>query len=108
MHELKWSPTEKAVARQAFDKALTQELDDVIKEAKKMVAAVEEISELWDLEGWLARRRRDLERKYDYRYSQLPRVFAILLREGRINEHDLRGLAQEKLERIRSFSRRHE
>jgi Photoprotection regulator fluorescence recovery protein len=101
MRELKWSPGEKAAARKAFDGALRRELDSAMREAKARAAKIETPSELWELEEWLTRRRLDIDRKYDYRYSVLPLVFAVLLREGRLKEDDLAGLGQNKLERIR-------
>jgi hypothetical protein len=46
-------------------------------------------------------RRRKLNDKYDYRYSQLIWVFARLIREGRIREERLAGVSEEKLSYIR-------
>ena len=104
MHELKWSHAEKTVARRAFDLALGKELEALIREAKGRSARIEEPSELWDLESWLTERRREIDRRYDYRYSILPLVFAQLLRAGRLTEDDLHGLGQEKLDLIRRAS----
>ena|ERR1700743_329563 len=104
MRELKWSHAEKAVARRAFDLALRKELAALIRDTKGHAAKIEEPSELWDLESWLAKRRREIDRRYDYRYSVLPLVFAHLLREGRLTEDDLHGLGQGKLELIRRAS----
>lgn len=105
MRELKWSPAEKVIARKAFHLALSRELDAVIREAKDRAAKLEEPSELWELESWLTQRRREIDRTYDFRYSVLPLVFAVLLRDGRIGEDDLHGLSQDKLERIRREAR---
>lgn len=102
--ELNWSPTEKALARRAFDRALEEEIQELIREAKEMAAKVEETSELWNLEHWLTQRRLDIERKYDYRYSVLPFVFATLLKQGHLSEQDLLGLGVEKLELIRGLA----
>jgi Photoprotection regulator fluorescence recovery protein len=100
MRELKWSPSEKRIARRAFDKALKMELQDIMGEAKEMAAAVHEVSQLWSSESWLTQRRVEIDRKYDYRYSVLPLVFARLVKEGRISEKDLHGLDLEKIELI--------
>ena len=104
MHELMWSHAEKAIARRAFDLALGKELEALIREAKNRAARIEEPSELWDLESWLAERRREIDRMYDYRYSILPIVFARLLRDGRLSGDDLYGLGQEKLDLIHKGS----
>jgi Photoprotection regulator fluorescence recovery protein len=104
MHELKWSHAEKIIARRAFDKALGEELEALIREAKSRAARIEEPLDLWDLENWLTERRRGINRRYDYRYSALPLVFAHLPRDGRLIENDLNGLEQEKLDLIRRAS----
>jgi hypothetical protein len=105
MRDWKWSPAEKAAARRAFDLALGRALAAVVQEAKERVAQVREASELWELEGWLSERRRGIERKFDYRYSVLPWVFAGLLADGSLVEDDLRGLAPDKIEAIRLMTR---
>lgn len=97
---LTWSREEKIIARKAFDAALRRELAGVIGTAKKMAAKVEQPSELWDLEFFLTKRRQEVDRRYDYRYSVLIFVFADLIRHGQLREEELRGLRQEKIESI--------
>src|ERR1700761_1025430 len=72
MQDLKWSATEKIIARKAFNLALEWELQAVILEAKSMAAKIQKPSSLWDLEQYLTQRRREIDRIYDYRYSVLP------------------------------------
>jgi hypothetical protein len=100
-----WSKSEKVLARTAFDAALGRELHEVIQEAKKMASQIQQSSDLWDLEHYLTQRRREIDRKYDYRYSQLTQVFGRLLHEGRLQEEELRGLREDKLKLIRSFAK---
>jgi len=97
-----WSRSEKTIARKAFDAALGRELHEVIQEAKKMASQIQHSSDLWDLEHYLTQRRKEIDSKYDYRYSQLTHVFGKLLHEGRLREEDLRGLREDKLNSIRS------
>ena len=58
-----------------------------------------------ELEHYLTERRKEINRKYDYRYSQLTHVFARLLHEGRVCEEDLSGLGDDKLKSIRSLAK---
>lgn len=104
MREWKWSPSEKAVAHRAFDLALQKELSAIVREAKERAARASQAADLWELESWLGKRRRQIDSKYDFRYSVLPLVFGGLLREGNISEEDLRGLGEEKLEAIRHIA----
>jgi Photoprotection regulator fluorescence recovery protein len=106
MRDLKWSPSERVVARRTFDQALNTELQDLVAEAKRMAGTMEDASELWELESWLTQRRLEIDRKYDYRYSVLPFVFANLLQQGRITEKDLQGLCTEKIELILGIASR--
>ena len=95
--ELRWSKAERAIARKAFDQALNQELQEVIQQAKQMAAEVKEPYELWELEQYLTQRRKEIDRKYEYRDSQLTLVFGTLLHEGRLTGEQLRGLSEDKL-----------
>lgn len=104
MFDMKWSQAEKAIARKAFELALGKEIEATIHEAKRRMALVEEPSELWELESWLTKHRLDIDRRYDYRYSKLPIVFAHLIRDEHLRIEDLDGLGIEKLELIRRGS----
>jgi hypothetical protein len=99
-----WSKSEKAIARAAFDAALKRELHEVMQEAKQLANQINEPADLWDLEHYLTERRIDINRKYDYRYSQLRQVFGRLLHENRLSEEELHGLREDKLNSIRSFA----
>jgi photoprotection regulator FRP-like protein len=100
-----WSRSEKTIARKAFDAALGRELREVIQEAKKMASQIQQPSDLWDLEHYLTERREEINRKYDYRYSQLTRVFGRLLYEKRLREDELSGLREDKLNSIHSLAK---
>ena len=100
-----WSRSEKIIARKAFDAALGRELREVIQQAKKMASQIQQSSDLWDLEHYLTQRRKEIDRKYDYRYSRLTQVFGRLLYERRLLEEELRGLREDKLKPIRSLAK---
>jgi hypothetical protein len=53
--------------------------------------------------GYLRQQRKEIDETFDYRYSQLPFVFARLIRQGHLDESLLVGLSEEKREIIRSF-----
>jgi hypothetical protein len=104
-NEPTWSRSEKTVARAAFDAALGRELHEVIQKAKQMANEIQQSSDLWELEHYLTQRRKEIDRKYDYRYSQLAHVFGRLLHEGRLKEQELHGLREDKLKSIRSIAK---
>jgi len=80
--DLKWSTAEKTIARRAFDLALTREFDAITQEAKRRAANIKERSALWELEEYLTESRKEIDRKYDYRYSVLTLVFGSLIRKA--------------------------
>ncbi len=59
---------------------------------------------MWAVEQYLSRAGRDVDAKYDYRYSVLEFLFARLLREGRIEDSELHGLSDDRVERIRRIT----
>ena len=46
-----------------------------------------------------------MDKKYDYRYSVLPSVFARLIREGWLSFEKLEGLGEDKIQEIKSWIR---
>ena len=103
-NEPTWSKSEKAIARTAFDAALKRELQDVMRKTKQMANQIKEPADVWDLEHYLTKRRKEIDRKYDFRGSRLIDVLRRLLYENRLGEEDLRGLREEKMKSIRSFA----
>jgi hypothetical protein len=51
-----------------------------------MANAIQGSADLWDLELYLTQRRKEIDFKYDYHYSQLMHVFGRLLHEKRLSE----------------------
>ena len=98
--DLNWSQSEKKIARRVYDTALENELAEIVAEFKARASAVETPGEMWELEDYLHDKRREIQEKYNYRYSHLILTFARLLREKRIREDDLVGLSEEKLSYI--------
>ena len=74
--------------------ALLQKLKDMSQKAKNP-------GDIWTIHDFLSQQRKTMDQKYDYRYSQLIFVFGRLIREKWIDENDLEGLNEEKLNAIR-------
>jgi hypothetical protein len=70
-----------------------------------MASQINQSADLWDLEQYLTQLRKEIDRKYDYRYSQLTQVLGKLLQERRLGEEELRGLREDKLKPIRSYAK---
>jgi len=104
-NEPTWSRKEKSIARAAFDGALGRELHELIQQTKQMASQISQPSDLWDLERQLTKRRKEIDRKYEYRASRLKDVLGRLLYESRITEEELRGLSEDKMESIRAFAK---
>lgn len=100
-HNLKWSASEKKVARRAYEAALERALAKIMAEFKARAAAAATPSEMWAIEDYLRLRRREIDDIFDYRYSKLPLVFARLIREGFLDEASLSDLSEEKQEIVR-------
>lgn len=96
-----WSDREKKIARRVLEAALAAELAQVMGDFKARAATASQPDDLWSIQAHLFNARREIDRKYDYRYSQLLFLFGRLAREGRIHDADLAGLSEEKLAFIR-------
>ena len=100
VYDLKWSPSEKKIARKAYELAYQREMEDVKKEVERRIANLKENQDIWALEDFLYDRRKEMAEKYDYRYSVLMIVFMRLLREGYLKEENLKGLSEDKISRL--------
>ena len=101
MYDETWSRSEKAIARRAYDDAHDRELSALAEEVRRRANRITEPRHIWALQDFLTRKRKEIDRKYDYRYSQLVFVFARLIRDGWLTEDELAGLGEDKLARIR-------
>lgn len=100
MTDCKWSKREKEIARRAFDAAHDRECRAIAAEAKKIIATITDPGGLWRIRDFITQRCEEIDRKYDYRYSVLTRVFGVLMREGWLTQVDLAGLSEEKMDQI--------
>jgi hypothetical protein len=100
MQDLKWSNGEKKAAKALFETALERELQTYIQEFKDRAAKIEVPDDLWSIAKQASKKQREIDEKYDFRYSQLIFVFANLLRSGSIQENELTALGEEKAKYI--------
>jgi hypothetical protein len=104
MDDIKWHQKEKAIARVAFDKALHNESNHIVESLKEKLNDLSDPKDVWRLEDYLSKKRKQIYQKYDFRYSILIMVLGVLVKEGWIEIKDLDGLDEEKLQKIRSIA----
>ena len=102
--DLNWLNEEKKVARKAFDNAYQREMDDIKSLLLNKVSQIKTNADIWAIEDFLSEKRKIVDSKYDYRYSQLIIVFGRLLNEGYLAEEDISELGEEKRELIKKLS----
>lgn len=93
-----WNKLEKKHARELFDLALEREYKALIEEINTTKVASRD--EVWELRERLNKKAKEMDRKYDYRYSQLIFVFAQLVRGGYLTLEELEPIGEEKLNQI--------
>lgn len=103
MNQVNWSKKEKTIARTAFDKAYEKECVQIIEKLKKKTLKLSGPGDIWELHDYLSEIRKEIDEKYDYRYSVLVLVFATLLKQQWLDIEDLEGLSADKIDRIKSL-----
>jgi len=101
MNNIAWSKKEKVIARKAFDKAYERETIKLTNDVKVLANEIKTPEDIWHLHDFLKEKRREIDEKYDYRYSQLIFVFGRLLNEGWLEINDLEGLDEDKITKIK-------
>lgn len=104
MQEQSWAQAEKKTARRVFDAALQAELSELLLAFRQRAAAATTPDDMWAIAESLLDQRRDIERKYDFRYSQLLVVFGRLIKEKRVRSEDLRDFSDDKLSVIQRIA----
>jgi hypothetical protein len=92
MNDINWSKAEKKVAKEAFDMAYHRECKKIIIDIKKY--KLEQPEDIWFLSEMLKEHEKEINQIYDYRYSQLVMVFAILIKRGFLSIKELEGLSE--------------
>jgi hypothetical protein len=95
--DLHWSPAEKKIARAAFDAAFAREMAAARRSVETLLEQSGHPDQIWEIHRFIDEKRRDLNEKYDFRYSVLTRVFRRLVNEGWLGPADLSGLGTDKL-----------
>lgn len=72
-------------------KAIRQEAECILKRSGDDRA-------VWRLHDYLSKKRREVDEKYDYRYSVLLTVFLRLVSEGWLALDELSGIGAEKVD----------
>ena len=103
MQDFKWSKTEKKIARAAFEKAYERECSDIIEKIRTKAKKISKPDNIWLFHDFLTEKRDEIDEKYDYRYSKLILVFSRLINEGWLGFSDLEGLAENKIDRMKSL-----
>lgn len=96
-----WSEEEKDIARRAFDIAYEREVKELANKVREMANSSKTPEDIWELHDFLTEKRKQIDDKYDYRYSILIRVFGRLVREGWVTLDDLKGLEDGKVAKIK-------
>ena len=101
MRDISWTKSQKQRARELFDLALDREYKSLIEEINAL--GIESRDEVWELRDRLNQKAKEMDRKYDYRYSQLIFVFSQLVREEYLSLKELKALGEEKYKMIRNL-----
>lgn len=104
MMEQNWSKKEKAIARRAFEDAYKKECNDLIQQIQKRASEAKEPSDIWRFHDFITKKRKEIDGKYDHRYSVLILVFARLMQEGWLTVDEIEGLSEDKISKIRHLA----
>ena len=98
---VKWSTSEKKIARRAYNAAFERQCSSIAAETNRMLKRMSNPAEIWGIEEYLSERRRDVARVYHYSYSDLDIVLSRLMGDGWLTEADLDGLQSDKIADIK-------
>jgi hypothetical protein len=91
-------------AREAYDRAYERECTKIMEKVHGMLSGMEDPKEIWKIDDYLRKIKREMDSRYDYRYSILIIVFGKLMREGLILDSDIEKFSQDKIDAIKRIA----
>ena len=102
MHKT-WTKSQKKHAKELYDRALERKYAALMDEIRRW--EIETPDDIWRLRERLNAKAREVDEKYEYRYSRLIFLFARLVHEGYLREEEFAVLGEEISGRILSLTR---
>ena len=100
-----WSETEQSIAKQAFERAYSRSIDQLIMAVRTRSEALHSSDDVWALHDFLSIERHTIEGRFDFRLDGILFVFASLVKDELLHLKDLEGLAPDKLAKITAMAR---
>lgn len=100
-----WSAAEHEVARQAFDKAYTRAIAQLVTKVQTQAVTLTSAESVWQLHDFLSIERHTIEGRFDFQLDGILFVFASLVKESLLQMDELMGLEGDKLAKITAMSR---
>ena len=100
-----WTPSELALAREAFDRAYERAIDRLVLAVRTRSAALATADSIWDLHDFLSIQRHSMEGRFHFQVEGILFVFAGLVKEDLLQLEELAGLEREKLAKIAAMAR---
>ena len=100
-----WTEAEQLVAREAFDRAYTRAVDQLVDQVRSKANALDSAETVWQLHDYLSIERHTIEGRFDFRLDGILFVFASLVKDSLLQIDELNGLEAEKLAKILAMSR---
>ena len=100
-----WTDTEQSVAREAFDRAYTRAVQQLVAQVRAKADELEDAETVWQLHDYLSIERHTIEGRFDFRLDGILFVFASLVKEGLLQLDELQGLDADKLGKVSAMAR---
>lgn len=100
-----WTDSEQAVAREAFDRAYSRSIEQLVSAVRTQSAALSNAESVWALHDFLSIERHTIEGRFDFRAEGILFVFASLVKDQLLEMDELAGLDADKLSKIAAMSR---
>ena len=100
-----WSDSEQVIARQAFARAYSRAIEQLVLAVRTRSAELSTADTIWALHDFLSVERHTIEGRFDFRFEGLLFVFASLVKEQLLQLEELAGLEADKLAKITAMAR---
>lgn len=100
-----WTDSEQSVAREAFDRAYSRSIEQLVTAVRSQSAKLSNAESVWALHDFLSIERHTIEGRFDFRTEGILFVFASLVKDQLLEMDELAGLDADKLSKIAAMSK---
>ena len=97
---MNWTKAEKELARELFQTIRKREFEKLTLDIQNKSSIIENENDIWNLREFLNEKEKEMDSKYDFRYSVLIDQFIFFINDSLLSLDEISSFSKEKKDKI--------